>query len=161
MVELYSLLPNTITIINWQWKFLCSLSRARRSTRQWMWMELRTSWQLALLRMFPTLSLLPLLVWYLRANTFTVRNINQSNFDKVESEWLSLSSSIDGDETLPYAKTIIDPYIETKIDAEKIVLEYNGKPLEGEPVNDSDPSELRTVALRPSGIFGPRDAQVS
>jgi len=51
------------------------------------------------------------------------------------------------DEQTPYAKNHIDPYSYTKELAEKDVLDYNGK------------SGVLTVALRPSGIFGPRDSQ--
>ena len=52
------------------------------------------------------------------------------------------------DETTPYVTKYLDPYIETKIMAEKIVIEAN---------NGDD---FLTVALRPSGIFGAHDAQV-
>jgi len=52
-----------------------------------------------------------------------------------------------GDESLPYCKTHLDGYTETKEKAERIVLEANGR------------KGLLTVALRPSGIFGPGDAQ--
>lgn len=52
-----------------------------------------------------------------------------------------------GDESLPYCKRHLDGYTETKEKAERIVLEANGK------------KGLLTVALRPSGIFGPGDAQ--
>ncbi len=49
-------------------------------------------------------------------------------------------------EDQPYPKKHIDPYNYTKELAERAVIEANGK-------------GLLTVALRPSGIFGPRDAQ--
>jgi len=52
-----------------------------------------------------------------------------------------------GDESLPYCKKHLDGYTETKEKAERIVLEANGR------------KGLLTVALRPSGIFGPGDAQ--
>jgi nucleoside-diphosphate-sugar epimerase len=52
---------------------------------------------------------------------------------------------IDGDETLPYpAKMPSDPYSRTKIVAEKMTLEANS-------------SNLSTCALRPVGMYGPRD----
>eukprot|EP01104_Vermistella_antarctica_P011758 TRINITY_DN331_c1_g3_i1.p1 TRINITY_DN331_c1_g3~~TRINITY_DN331_c1_g3_i1.p1 ORF type:complete len:353 (-),score=62.54 TRINITY_DN331_c1_g3_i1:358-1416(-) len=51
-----------------------------------------------------------------------------------------------GDESLPYCPRHIDPYNETKELAECAVLDANS-------------NKLRTVALRPSGIFGPRDVQ--
>ncbi|GAA5999465.1 sterol-4-alpha-carboxylate 3-dehydrogenase (decarboxylating) [Rhodotorula paludigena] len=54
---------------------------------------------------------------------------------------------INVDERLPFPKTAIDPYNETKAKAETIVLEANGK------------GGLLTVALRPAGIFGPGDRQ--
>ena len=54
---------------------------------------------------------------------------------------------VNGDETMPYVTSFLDPYIETKIIAEKAILKANGQ------------GGLKTCALRPSGIFGPRDAQ--
>jgi len=53
-----------------------------------------------------------------------------------------------GDETLPYCKKHLDGYTHTKELGERAVLEANGK------------GGLLTVALRPSGIFGPGDRQV-
>ncbi|XP_073455202.1 sterol-4-alpha-carboxylate 3-dehydrogenase, decarboxylating [Aquarana catesbeiana] len=54
-----------------------------------------------------------------------------------------------GTEDLPYAKKPIDYYTETKILQEKEVLSAN------------DPSKnFLTVAIRPHGIFGPRDPQL-
>ncbi|XP_040030684.2 sterol-4-alpha-carboxylate 3-dehydrogenase, decarboxylating isoform X2 [Gasterosteus aculeatus] len=54
-----------------------------------------------------------------------------------------------GGEDLPYAKKPIDYYTQTKIQQEKLVLEAfdEGK-------------GLLTVAIRPHGIFGPRDPQL-
>jgi len=52
------------------------------------------------------------------------------------------------DETAEYAKKHIDPYTHTKEIAERDVLAQNGK------------NGMLTVAIRPSGIFGPRDAQI-
>jgi len=52
-----------------------------------------------------------------------------------------------GEESLPYAKTPIDRYSYTKELAERAVIAANGK------------SGLKTCALRPSGLFGPRDIQ--
>ncbi|KAK7097791.1 sterol-4-alpha-carboxylate 3-dehydrogenase, decarboxylating-like isoform X2 [Littorina saxatilis] len=49
-----------------------------------------------------------------------------------------------GKEDLPYAAKPIDPYTETKILQEQIVLAANS-------------SDFYTVAVRPHGIFGPRD----
>lgn len=55
----------------------------------------------------------------------------------------------DGSEDLPYAKKPMDYYTETKIQQEKLVLEA------------CDPNGgLLTVAIRPHGIFGPRDPQL-
>ncbi|XP_041076950.1 sterol-4-alpha-carboxylate 3-dehydrogenase, decarboxylating-like [Polyodon spathula] len=55
----------------------------------------------------------------------------------------------DGTEDLPYAKKPIDYYTETKILQEKEVL----------GANNPDENFL-TVAIRPHGIFGPRDPQL-
>lgn len=52
-----------------------------------------------------------------------------------------------GDESLPYCRKHLDGYTETKDLAEREVLKANGR------------GGLLTVALRPSGIFGPRDVQ--
>lgn len=54
-----------------------------------------------------------------------------------------------GSEDLPYAKNPIDYYTETKILQEKEVLGSN------DPANN-----FLTVAIRPHGIFGPRDPQL-
>jgi nucleoside-diphosphate-sugar epimerase len=52
---------------------------------------------------------------------------------------------VDGDESLPYPKRVPrDPYCRTKILAERLVLDANG-------------SDLATCALRPVGMYGPRD----
>ncbi|XP_050417782.2 sterol-4-alpha-carboxylate 3-dehydrogenase, decarboxylating isoform X2 [Patella vulgata] len=51
---------------------------------------------------------------------------------------------LNGKEDLPYAKQPIDYYTETKILQEKVVLESNN-------------NDFHTVAVRPHGIFGPRD----
>ena len=52
---------------------------------------------------------------------------------------------VDGDETLPYpGKIPPDPYCRTKIIAEKMMLEANS-------------GNLATCALRPVGMYGPRD----
>ncbi|XP_045062795.1 sterol-4-alpha-carboxylate 3-dehydrogenase, decarboxylating-like [Coregonus clupeaformis] len=55
----------------------------------------------------------------------------------------------DGREDLPYAKKPIDYYTETKIEQEKLVLKACDKE-----------KGLLTVAIRPHGIFGPRDPQL-
>ena len=51
------------------------------------------------------------------------------------------SDIVNGVETLPYAENHMDAYNSTKAQAEVLVLEANS-------------SDLQTVALRPSGIFG-------
>ncbi len=52
---------------------------------------------------------------------------------------------VDGDESLPYPKRLPeDPYCRTKIIAERLVLAANGP-------------ALATCALRPVGMYGPRD----
>lgn len=56
---------------------------------------------------------------------------------------------INADEKIPYCDMHMDPYNESKALAELMVLESNS------------PGTLLTVALRPSGIFGPRDSQGS
>lgn len=48
----------------------------------------------------------------------------------------------DADERLPYSKTPVDAYTDSKAKAEAAVLAANGK------------GGLLTVALRPAGIFG-------
>ncbi|KAJ1720059.1 erg26, C-3 sterol dehydrogenase [Coemansia biformis] len=53
------------------------------------------------------------------------------------------------DESIGYAPVFADYYSETKAIAEKLVLEYN------------DTQGMRTAALRPSGIFGPGDRQMT
>ncbi|OMJ14700.1 Sterol-4-alpha-carboxylate 3-dehydrogenase, decarboxylating [Smittium culicis] len=55
------------------------------------------------------------------------------------------------DETIPYADPFADYYSETKAIAEKMCLDENSLEVDG----------MRTVALRPSGIFGPGDGQVT
>jgi len=52
---------------------------------------------------------------------------------------------LDGDEGTPYPARAIHPYVSTKMAAEKMLLAANG--VDG----------LRTVALRPVHIYGPRD----
>jgi nucleoside-diphosphate-sugar epimerase len=52
---------------------------------------------------------------------------------------------VDGDESLPYPKRMpTDPYSRSKIEAERMVLAANG-------------ADLATCALRPVGMYGPRD----
>lgn len=56
-----------------------------------------------------------------------------------------LKPIVHGDETLPYpAKTPTDHYCRTKIEAEKLMIAANGP-------------TLATCALRPAGMYGPRD----
>ena len=52
---------------------------------------------------------------------------------------------LNGDESTPYARNPRDLYTETKILAEKLALEANGR------------SGLLTCAIRPGGIYGPGD----
>jgi sterol-4alpha-carboxylate 3-dehydrogenase (decarboxylating) len=56
---------------------------------------------------------------------------------------------LNGTEDLPYAARPMDYYTETKILQEKAVLGYSG-----------GSEKLLTVAIRPHGIFGPRDPQM-
>jgi len=53
------------------------------------------------------------------------------------------------DERVPYPDKFNSPYNRTKAEAEKIVIRANDK------------NGLRTVSLRPSGIFGPNDSLVA
>lgn len=52
------------------------------------------------------------------------------------------SDLINVDETAPVPRGTMDAYNETKAEAERLILEANGK------------NGLMTVAIRPSGIFG-------
>lgn len=61
---------------------------------------------------------------------------------------------VDVDERMDIPKEALDAYNKTKADAERLVLDANGAPLESEKQ-----SLLRTCALRPAGIFGPYDRQ--
>ncbi|WVQ76061.1 hypothetical protein IAR50_005698 [Cryptococcus sp. DSM 104548] len=57
------------------------------------------------------------------------------------------------DERISYPEKALDPYNETKVAAEKMVLEANGQEKAGGGV-------LSTCAIRPAGIFGPGDRQM-
>ncbi|CAO1631513.1 unnamed protein product [Jaminaea pallidilutea] len=61
-----------------------------------------------------------------------------------------------GDERLPLPEKIFDTYSETKARAEAIVLDANTPDGDKGSVPDSG---LRTVSIRPAGIFGPNDRQ--
>lgn len=58
-------------------------------------------------------------------------------------------SLINVDERTPYPKKPLDAYNDTKAQAEKLVL----------AANDNAPGKLKTVSLRPAGIFGIGDRQ--
>ncbi|NXD32465.1 ERG26 protein, partial [Spelaeornis formosus] len=58
------------------------------------------------------------------------------------------SDIVTADERLPYPAKALDAYNETKVAAEKMVLEANGQ------------NGLLTCAIRPAGIFGPGDRQM-
>ncbi|KAI8869466.1 hypothetical protein GQ42DRAFT_163401 [Ramicandelaber brevisporus] len=62
---------------------------------------------------------------------------------------------INGDETTPYAQPFADYYSETKSIGEKMVLDANGRELEG------GAGKFLTCAIRPSGIYGPGDRQTT
>ena len=75
-----------------------------------------------------------------------------------------------GTEDLPYASSPMDAYTETKIYQEKVSSEVHGLPytlllllpqmvLEANTSTHlaKDGGELLTVAIRPHGLFGPRD----
>ncbi|KTW26571.1 sterol-4-alpha-carboxylate 3-dehydrogenase (decarboxylating) [Pneumocystis jirovecii RU7] len=55
---------------------------------------------------------------------------------------------INVDETIAIPKGTMEAYNETKAEAERLILEANGK------------NGMMTVAIRPSGIFGPEDSQL-
>uniref|UniRef100_A0A8C7J3N1 Sterol-4-alpha-carboxylate 3-dehydrogenase, decarboxylating n=1 Tax=Oncorhynchus kisutch TaxID=8019 RepID=A0A8C7J3N1_ONCKI len=84
---------------------------------------------------------------------------NKDRLNSIKEMLLVLTSSAsvvfegtdikDGREDLPYAKKPIDYYTETKIEQEKLVLKACDKE-----------NGLLTVAIRPHGIFGPRDPQL-
>ncbi|GLB35206.1 putative C-3 sterol dehydrogenase [Lyophyllum shimeji] len=57
------------------------------------------------------------------------------------------SDIVNGDERLPYPKKHLDPYTESRAMAEKLVLDANGK------------DGLKTVCIRPCGVFGPGDPE--
>lgn len=61
-----------------------------------------------------------------------------------------------GDERLPFPETVFDAYSQTKATAETVVLEANTPDSEDGVVPKTG---LRTVAIRPAGIFGPNDRQ--
>lgn len=61
----------------------------------------------------------------------------------------------DADERLDYPAVALDAYNETKVAAEKMVLEANGQEKGGE-----GGAKLLTCAIRPAGIFGPGDRQM-
>lgn len=59
--------------------------------------------------------------------------------------------NINVDERMPYPEKASDPYNDTKAQAEQLVLQAN---------TDAGTQGLKTVSLRPAGIFGPYDRQV-
>lgn len=66
-------------------------------------------------------------------------------YTSTDSVCYSREPLVDGDESLPYAERCLDIYAKTKIEAEKEVLAAD------------DPGGLRTVAIRPAGIWGAGD----
>lgn len=58
--------------------------------------------------------------------------------------------NINIDERMPYPEKAMDAYNDTKAQAEQLVLQAN---------TDEGTEGLKTVALRPAGIFGPHDRQ--
>ncbi|KAJ7223062.1 3-beta hydroxysteroid dehydrogenase/isomerase family-domain-containing protein [Mycena pura] len=54
---------------------------------------------------------------------------------------------VSGDESLPYAKKHLEAYTASRIGAEKLILDANGK------------NGLKTVCIRPTGTFGPGDQE--
>ncbi|EGF81861.1 hypothetical protein BATDEDRAFT_19024 [Batrachochytrium dendrobatidis JAM81] len=95
---------------------------------------------------------------YFKVNVEGTNNIIQACIQAKVSKLVYTSSAsvifngvevINGDETLPYCKVHMDAYNESKAMAEAAVLKANGQ------------GGLLTIAIRPSGIFGPRDMQGS
>ncbi|XP_026212811.1 sterol-4-alpha-carboxylate 3-dehydrogenase, decarboxylating [Anabas testudineus] len=93
-----------------------------------------------------------------RVNIQGTRTVIQACLEAgVEKLVLTSSASVvfegtdikNGREDLPYAKKPIDYYTETKIEQEKLVLKACDKG-----------KGFLTVAIRPHGIFGPRDPQL-
>jgi 3beta-hydroxy-delta5-steroid dehydrogenase/steroid delta-isomerase len=69
--------------------------------------------------------------------------ISRLVYTSTDSVCYSEKPLVNGDESLPYPKKCLDIYAKTKIKAEKAVLEADGT------------QGLRTVAIRPAGIWGP------
>ncbi|KAJ3375431.1 hypothetical protein GGF31_004549 [Allomyces arbusculus] len=99
--------------------------------------------------------------FYHSVNVDGTRNLIQAMVEAGVPKLVYTSSSsvvFDGsdlckaDESLLYCDVPLDPYTETKALGEDLVLKSNNL-----PTNADCP--LLTVALRPSGIFGPRDGQ--
>ncbi|PWA23411.1 hypothetical protein CCH79_00005891 [Gambusia affinis] len=93
-----------------------------------------------------------------RVNIQGTQTVIQACLDaRVQKLVLTSSASVvfegtdvkNGKEDLPYAKKPIDYYTQTKIEQEKLVLEACNKS-----------KGFLTVAIRPHGIFGPRDPQL-
>ena len=110
-----------------------------------------------------------------RVNVDGTRNVVEACLENAVPRLVFTSSAsvvFDGsdlsgvDESEPYASRPMDYYAATKIEAEKIVLAANGAELRGGAKGEGAtgkgggkrPLLLRTVALRPSGIFGEHDA---
>lgn len=98
-----------------------------------------------------------------RVNVEGTRTLIQSCLEAgVERLVLTSSASVvyegedlrNGSEDLPFAARPMDSYTETKILQEKLVLEANGS-----TSSSGGGAPLMTVAIRPHGIFGPRDPQ--
>ncbi|MBI4041753.1 MAG: NAD-dependent epimerase/dehydratase family protein [Deltaproteobacteria bacterium] len=76
---------------------------------------------------------------------FHIRRFIYSSSSSVTYEG---KDQIMADETLPYPKTFLSPYSQTKAHAEQLVLSANGK------------NNVLTCALRPHLIWGPRDTYI-
>ena len=89
---------------------------------------------------------------YFKVNVEGTQNVIQACRDAGVEKLVYTSSAsvvfngnqlLDGDEQTPYCSQHMDAYNETKSIAEKAVIEANSQ-------------SLLTIALRPSGIFGPK-----
>ncbi|ORX97332.1 sterol-4-alpha-carboxylate 3-dehydrogenase, decarboxylating [Basidiobolus meristosporus CBS 931.73] len=72
-------------------------------------------------------------------------NVQKLVFTSTASVIFDGSNIVNADETVPYVQSAFDPYMVTKAKAEKMILAANGQ------------DGLLTVAIRPSGVYGPGD----
>ncbi|EIW79981.1 hypothetical protein CONPUDRAFT_126428 [Coniophora puteana RWD-64-598 SS2] len=78
-------------------------------------------------------------------NACASRGVKKMVYTSTASVVFSGKDQHNVNETAPYGNPHVDDYNETKADAEKFVIESNGK------------NGLYTTSLRPAGMFGPKD----